>query len=76
MEDKDAPSKPGIKHLALCYLLQNCAAVTNGVGSIRLSRIETTLRVMSCGNDALKLFVRAPKRLSQLSLNLESNRQF
>ena len=40
---------------ALCHLLQNCAAVTNGVGSIRLSRIETTLRVMSGGNDALKL---------------------
>jgi len=40
---------------ALCHLLQNCVAVTNGVGSIRLSRIETTLRVMSCRSDGLKL---------------------
>lgn len=39
----------------LCHLLQNCAAVTNGVGSIRLSRIEITLRVMSCSSGALKL---------------------
>ncbi|RUW81286.1 AAA family ATPase [Mesorhizobium sp. M2A.F.Ca.ET.067.02.1.1] len=40
---------------ALCHLLQNCAADTSGDGSIRLPRIETMLRVMSCGSDALKL---------------------
>ncbi|MBZ9708578.1 hypothetical protein LB543_17810 [Mesorhizobium sp. ESP7-2] len=40
---------------ALCHLLQNCAAVTNDVGSIRLSLTETTLRALSCDSDALKL---------------------
>jgi DNA transposition AAA+ family ATPase len=40
---------------ALCYLLQNCAAAANGVGNIRLPRIETMLRIMSCGSDALRL---------------------
>lgn len=40
---------------ALCHLLQNCTAATSGAGGIRLSRIETTLRVMSCGSDTLKL---------------------
>ncbi|QND69743.1 hypothetical protein HB777_37560 (plasmid) [Mesorhizobium loti] len=40
---------------ALCYLLQNCAAGTSGFGSIRLPRIETTLRGMSCASDVLKL---------------------
>lgn len=40
---------------ALCHLLQNCAAATSGDGTIRLPRIETTLRGMSCGSDALKL---------------------
>ena len=40
---------------ALCHLLQNCAAGTSGFGSIRLPRIETTLRGMSCGSDVLRL---------------------
>jgi hypothetical protein len=40
---------------ALCHLLQNCAARTSGFGSIRLPRIETTLRGMSCGSDVLRL---------------------
>ncbi|MBZ9799135.1 hypothetical protein [Mesorhizobium sp. ES1-4] len=40
---------------ALCHLVQNCAASTSGIGSIRLPRIETTLRGMSCGSGALKL---------------------
>lgn len=39
---------------ALCHLLQNCATATSQVGSIRLPRIETTLRGMSCGSDVLK----------------------
>ncbi|MGX9148184.1 hypothetical protein [Mesorhizobium sp. 128a] len=39
---------------ALCHL-QNCAAATSDVGSIRLPRIETTLRGMSCGSDLLRL---------------------
>ncbi len=40
---------------ALCHLLQNCAAAASGDGSIRLLRIETMLRGMSCGSDAFKL---------------------
>lgn len=40
---------------ALCHLLQNCAAGTSGFGNIRLPRIETTLRGMSCGSDVLRL---------------------
>ncbi|WP_244604571.1 MULTISPECIES: hypothetical protein [Mesorhizobium] len=40
---------------ALCYLLQNCVAASSGLGSIRLPRIENTLRGMSCGSDVLKL---------------------
>ncbi|BAV52921.1 Uncharacterized protein MLTONO_p0451 (plasmid) [Mesorhizobium loti] len=41
---------------ALSHLLQTCAAATtSGDSSIRLPWIETTLRSMSCGSDALKL---------------------
>lgn len=40
---------------ALCNFLQNCAAGTSGFGSIRLPRIETRLRGMSCGSDMLRL---------------------
>ncbi|UCI10610.1 hypothetical protein [Mesorhizobium sp. B1-1-8] len=40
---------------ALCPLLQNCAAGTSTFGSIRLPRIEITLRGMSCGSDVLRL---------------------
>lgn len=49
------------KHLPSRALppVQNSAAATSGDGNIRLPRIETMLRGMSCGSDALKVYTSA-----------------